>query len=371
MSSTRNKCSACTNTISNREYLVCSSCRKKYDLQCANVTSKAFHNNMNLDQKNNWICPECVCKQPKCDNTNTPIRMSKAESLIDTQNITQTSASGEGFINMRTRGQRKNSFNSEADSNDYVTKGCLRDILKEELSKSLNVTMGNMVSDQLKSIQHEISSFKESLNFFNAQFELLKTSLDERNVLVDELKNENNKLKSTVLDLGTRLHIVEQQLRENNIEINGIPENKGEILSNTLGQLAKTVGAPLDDSDILHVTRVAKYNKDSSRPRSVIAKLRSTRIRDTVLAAVSKYNKNNPENKLSSQHLGIAGRKSPVFVSEHLTPANKQLHAATRQKAKELGYRFVWIRNAKIFVRKHEFGQVLTIRNDDSLKALK
>lgn len=42
-----------------------------------------------------------------------------------------------------------------------------------------------------------------------------------------------------------------------------------------------------------------------------------------MMAAVSKFNKKDPEKKLCTQHLGTGGTVSPVYVSEHLTPVLK------------------------------------------------
>ncbi|CAH2056928.1 unnamed protein product, partial [Iphiclides podalirius] len=73
----------------------------------------------------------------------------------------------------------------------------------------------------------------------------------------------------------------------------------------------------------------------------VIAKFRSPRHRDAMLTA--KLNKSNPKEKLSTQHLGMAGPSKPVFVSEHLSPAIKSLHAAALLKAKKEHFKFVWL----------------------------
>lgn len=120
----------------------------------------------------------------------------------------------------------------------------------------------------------------------------------------------------------------------------------------------------------MHVTRVAKLDRDTGRPRTVIAKLRSPRHCDILLAAVQGYNKKNQEHKLSSHHLGLGGTKCPVYVAEHLTPANKSLHAEARRKAKESDYKFVWIRNGRIFARKNETSQALLIRSSESVKLI-
>lgn len=127
---------------------------------------------------------------------------------------------------------------------------------------------------------------------------------------------------------------------------------------------------PLTQVDIQHVTRVAKITNSSDRPRSVVAKLCSPRTRDFVLAAVSKFNRKNPQDRLNSHHLGIGGTKKPIFVSEHLTSVNNALYAATRLKAKEKQYKFVWVRNGSVFTRKNENCQALLIKNNETLNLL-
>ncbi|KAL4718051.1 hypothetical protein ACJJTC_018528 [Scirpophaga incertulas] len=79
-----------------------------------------------------------------------------------------------------------------------------------------------------------------------------------------------------------------------------------------------------------------------------------------------------PENKNEKlyntiQHLGD---KKPVYVSEHLTPESKSLHAASRLKAKQLNYKFVWVRDGKVFVRKTESSSFILIKDSLALDKL-
>ncbi|CAB3249352.1 unnamed protein product [Arctia plantaginis] len=135
-------------------------------------------------------------------------------------------------------------------------------------------------------------------------------------------------------------------------------------------QLSKVIESPLTCDDIQCVTRVAKLSPNNDRPRAIVAKLRTPRLRDTFLAAVSKFNKAHGDDKLSSQHLGIGGPRVPVFVAEHLTPTAKKLHAAARVKAKELNYRYVWSRYGRIYVRRNEESQALLIKTTASLNLM-
>lgn len=377
-------CSGCRNIILNREFLECALCKMKYDINCANISQSRFNSfyALDTDRKRSWKCPECCSKQPKVDNTNSPIQPGARRDLVEIGDFGNTGDPGNLSLHSENVTLRKRDLaksislvdcSSEETGNggDYITETKLRSILQQELAGALRSTIRQLVTAELKNMSGEIKELRESLTFFNKQYEDLKLALDERNALVDNLKRDNDKLNLAVGDLTHRLHLVEQNMRDSNIEINGIPEHRHENLSNVVEQLVKTVDAQVSAQEIVHVTRVSKLSKDSNRPRAVIVKLRTPRQRDAILASVSAFNKKNNKDKLSTQHLGLAGTVAPVFVSEHLSPTNKALHAATRIKAKECKYKFTWVRNGRIFVRKDEFSEALLIRNMDSVASIK
>lgn len=111
-------------------------------------------------------------------------------------------------------------------------------------------------------------------------------------------------------------------------------------------------------------------NNNKSRPRSVIVKLRSPRCRDEFYSAITRYNKSHTDDKLNTSLLGYGGSKEPVYVSEHLSPTYKSLHAAARLKAKEKSYKFVWVRYGKIFVCKSENSGSILIKDEQCLEKI-
>ncbi|XP_026322775.1 uncharacterized protein LOC113232312 [Hyposmocoma kahamanoa] len=361
-----NICSGCRQEISNGEYMACATCKGKYDLACLNISIKKF---LQLDrsQKKSWMCSECRSKLPKTDNSNTPVRLAHINDSAHNPTGVDQSINETSYITVRAKQQRSS---PAPDCANYITEDTLRSILHQEMSHILEKKIKDLVSNELICITQQMAGFNESMTFFNTQFEEMKNSLEEKNSQLIQLEKENTNLQATMRDLTSRMNLIEQNLRESNIEINGIPENRNENLPNIVLQLTKATGNPLTDTDILHAVRVAKFNKDDGRPRAAVVKLRSPRLRDAVLAGVANFNKKTPDNKLCSHHLGIGGSRSPVFVSEHLTPTSKQLHAATRKKAKEAGYKFVWVRNGRVFVRKDEQCQYLLIKNNDCLKLM-
>ncbi|KAH9634504.1 hypothetical protein HF086_016592 [Spodoptera exigua] len=56
----------------------------------------------------------------------------------------------------------------------------LRDIIKEELAAAVKSSFKDLLTDQLKNIQGEISAFKVSFGFFNEQFEEFKKRFEEK-----------------------------------------------------------------------------------------------------------------------------------------------------------------------------------------------
>ncbi|KAL4719615.1 hypothetical protein ACJJTC_012988 [Scirpophaga incertulas] len=151
-------------------------------------------------------------------------------------------------------------------------------------------------------------------------------------------------MSSAMRDLSTRLTLMEQHCRENNLEITGFR--------------------------FLSCTRVRKLDAASKRPRSIVVKLTNTRTRDSVLAAVYKFNRANPNEKLNAHLLGYGGDKSAVYISEHLCPYYKRLHAETRKLAREKGLKYVWIRNGRIFIRRNEESQAKQIKSLEDLRKL-
>lgn len=217
-------------------------------------------------------------------------------------------------------------------------------------------------------MKNMLSSFETSISLFNEEFEKMKmisTSIDSS---LESISKENETLRETVQDLKFRQ--MDQLSRANNIELQGVPENKPENLITIVKQASKIITCPINDSDIHYCSRVAKQNTNNSRPRSILVKFSSPRLRDTFLAATTTFNKKNSSDKFNTSHLGIGGDKKPIYIVEHLSPENKILHAATRKKSKELNYKFVWIRSGKIFVRKNEESNYIYIRNTDTLNKL-
>ncbi|XP_047530430.1 uncharacterized protein LOC125066409 [Vanessa atalanta] len=330
------------------------------------MSEKSF-THMESDKKKQWKCQKCGNKPPKADNI-TPIKSSQSSYEDNVCN------------NITTRKINSKSINSEIATEDLSlmlspsSTDKLMPLLRKEIQSAVAEAVQNAVSiyfsKEFDLIKNELTTLKElksTIEFISADYDKVKVDLKTCESRVIELSQDNKRLSDTIFDLSNRVALLEQHSRENNIEVNGVPENKTENLVSIVKQLASTVSAPLKDTDIVHCVRVKKMDETSNKPRSIIVKLTSTRARDEVLAAVSKFNKSNKENKLHSGHLGFGTKKTPIYVSEHLSPHSKYLYARTRQTAREKGIAYVWIRNGRIFIRKNDTSPAKQIRHIETL----
>ncbi|XP_022820402.1 uncharacterized protein LOC111352238 [Spodoptera litura] len=330
------------------KFLLCSTCGRSYHYFCISI--KEPPNNISA-----WKCPTCMSSAPKVGRSDsTPIR-----------NVSMN------------RGPKRQAIASpsppSSSSKENDIRCIIKEIIGEELSEMLvriNETIVGTISRELEPLRLEMQGMRDSMSFMNEKFEEIRKKQEISNERIMNLEAENAELKAAMGGMSERFVNLEQQSRSNNLEVQCVPENKNENVYKIITQLARVVKCEISDKDIPHCTRVAKSNSSSTRPRSIIVQLASPKLRDQLLAATIHFNKSNPQEKLNSSHLGYAGPKSPVYVAEHLSPTNRALHAATRIKAKEMNYKYVWVRNGRIFVRKNEGTEHIQIRNNSNLSRM-
>lgn len=350
----------CNSSQTSSELLTCKSCNKKYHFACV-ISSKTEYSDLSKEFKSSWFCPACNRPQAGKDNSNTPVRV--------LSNINKQEAN----MNVTIRNKQKSSTTPENDSND-LTLAEVRKVVREELMNLLDVFKSSIISQfefKLKEISDQLTEVTTSISFMEQQHEKIKTEMQNKIKSINQLEADNKILRTDLNVLNARLSQIEQQSRASNLEIQCLPEHRNENLITVVKQISNVIKFNLNESDIHLCTRIAKIEKTSTRPRSILVKFSCPRIRDEFLAATIKFNKNAVKNdKLNSSHAGLGGDHKPIYVVEHLSPNQKALHAAARLKAKSLNYRFVWVKRGQVFMRKNETSEYKFIRNLDSLNNL-
>lgn len=233
------------------------------------------------------------------------------------------------------------------------------------------------ISDQLaalsylpaavKELRDEVSEVKLSIDFNGKVVEDISkkiSTMENKLKLVDLLKSEVDSLKACIANIQDDMEQRDQWARRSNIELVGIPEKKGENLISIVSSIAKKIGFDIDPKiDIDFITRVAPKEVKKGQHKPIIIKMQARYRKDDFLASIRR------KRDLISSDIGCGG-DSRIYANDHLTSASKRLLHLTKEAAKLNHYRFVWVRNCRILVRKSEGSQIRAILKTEDLNKI-
>lgn len=238
--------------------------------------------------------------------------------------------------------------------------------LLQELVGKVNTVMSDLAA--LRSIQ---SGFTDSLNFFGAKIDDFTAQMEDVNKLskkVCDLQQEVADVREESLSLRTEVEALQQESRKNNIELCGIPEKKSENIVSIIKKLGTVVGTQIDDKDVVASHRVARFNKGpdaANYPKNIVIKFASLSKKNEFLGA-AKLGRNRG---LKACDVGFE-QETRVFVNEHLSPYYKVLHKRARDFCKRSGFKYCWIKEMKIFIKKEDNSRAFHIANEQVLSSL-
>ncbi|XP_063634839.1 uncharacterized protein LOC134805472 [Cydia splendana] len=300
---------------------------------------------MNLKK---WKCPSC--KQPK--KPTTPTSTEPKSPLIINERSDDNAANMPSIVSIDT------------------------EILLNRMNS--NFLQLSMDMQGLKtSVNERLDQLSASINGWATKFQELEETVANVRAEVAAVTEENTALRSQLKEIQQNIDEQEQKARQCNIEIQNLPAKPSENLIHVTLALGKVLNVPLTVESIKAVHRVAP-NIQSDRPKNIIVELCSRRLRDDVIAAARAR-----RGVTVGQLLGAAATPSgsgpadqqkaesrPIFINEHLTLKNKILYSKTRKAVAEKNYKFVWIKNAAILVKRDDSSAIIRIRKESDLTKL-
>lgn len=175
---------------------------------------------------------------------------------------------------------------------------------------------------------------------------------------IKSLEKENCRMSQENSEIKGRLDLLEQRSRLNNLEITGIPVMDKEDPRKLVTEVFKAYGinVPSEVIDVVH--RVPTRN--IKQPKPVIVALNGRYWKNKILESVKTNVKSRniiTVDQIFPEYKG----KDKIFVREHLTANNKFLLNECKKVAKDKNYKFVWVRDCKICVRKNEQAAIKVI----------
>lgn len=80
--------------------------------------------------------------------------------------------------------------------------------------------------------------------------------------------------------------------------------------------------------------------------------------------------KANKKERITTKDLGFDDKQfiEPIYIDQDLTKRKQDLHKKARLFKKEKQYKFLWVKDGNIYLRKNEESKPLMISHEDDLK---
>jgi hypothetical protein len=239
---------------------------------------------------------------------------------------------------------------------DHIEKSDLEEI------KSDIMNMFMELKSSIKELREQNNKLQESVDFVAAKYE-------EINTKIHQLEQEKVEDKKYIDHLEAKLEQLEKQGRITSVEIRNIPKQKTETkddLINTILKIGNVLKVPINQSEVRDVFRT--NGKTGSKP--IIVEFTTVIQKERILSSIKKFNREH-QDKLNTEHLSIAGPRSPVYLSENLTPRAKRLFFLARELASRQSFKYCWTSYGKIFIRKEEGAQLIRIESEADINSMK
>jgi hypothetical protein len=213
------------------------------------------------------------------------------------------------------------------------------------------------LAEDMKLLRSEFTEMRSSLAMFNAKV----TEFDKRLVNVEKALTRFNEIETRISVLEEDVKNKEQWARMNNVELKGVPEIKNENLYNVVANIGAKVSYTIDKTQINFITRVP--TRDSKQAKPIIVCFNNRYVKENFVAAARIANRESP---LVVSSVGFKGT-SRIYINDHLTAYNKNLLSKVKLKAKELGFQYIWVKHAKIHVRRGDGSPIIVIKVEKDL----
>lgn len=186
-------------------------------------------------------------------------------------------------------------------------------------------------------------------------------SLEDRIVVIEQSHLSDVKdLRVLNERLQNRLDVLEKKEIGCSLVLSGVPESPQEQLGCVFQQICQCLSVVVDIADIKEISRM-KSVVQSTRPRMIFVKLKSISQRNHIIAARRR------KQSLYANEVLDSLPKVPVFINEYVQPMTLQLLRETREFAKQRQYRYVWIMNGTVCVRKGDGAPVIKIFRSEEI----
>lgn len=224
------------------------------------------------------------------------------------------------------------------------------DTMTNKMIKCIEKKFNELTNQLMKTFNEQIKDLKKSVEFCCEKLDEYEEKNKNKEILIKQLQAENKEIK---------LHInkMEQNEKQNNIEIQGVPFKENENITNIFNNIIETLKCDKESIKVANIFRNKNKNPMTKNPPIVVS-LQNKGSKDVILAHKKKY------GILFAKNINYE-ENNTIYINEQLTQFNK--HLLYLAKSSRLGYKFIWAKNGKIFMRKNETSPIIQIRTSEDI----
>lgn len=339
-------CNACNDAIPvESESLLCSGpCGGRYHFICGGFSDTSFRR-LNQAKKSKWRCCSCLDLQI-APNLLTAPKTATVDPNI--RRTVPTPSQVSSVVPIPSQVSSVDPTPSQFSSIDPEILEFFKSHYKE-LKELINTSV-NEITTSLGYNTDLIQELKDAIKDLQTDNKNLRTKNQE-------LAAENKQIKSELKDLNFAVIELKQYSRRTNLEISLLPEGENENIMEVLTKIENISQTKIVEN-ITAAHRVPSYSAD--RAKSIVVQFKTKDFRDQQLKILKAC-------KLKASDISPRFPDTPVYVNEHLTPELKSLFRDARKAKVDKNFKFCWVRDGKIFLRKDESSRVLRVKNHDDL----
>ncbi|KAI8434317.1 hypothetical protein MSG28_012398 [Choristoneura fumiferana] len=223
------------------------------------------------------------------------------------------------------------------------------DRLKREFTDTTD-----FLNEELKSTQSDLNTLKKKIKDIESDNSRLNAEL--QTIKKHQICNSYDaETQNVISQLQSDLNDKDQLALLNDLEINGVPEHRGESTVHIVQALAMKIGVTLEDRDVVSSERVGPWRADGAatdtRPRSrpLVVRLARRTLRDELLQSARARRGLDSGNMTLPQH-----NPQPVYVNERLTKMNRIILWKARQAKISADWTYVWTKEGRIYAKRTE-----------------
>ncbi|KAH7937133.1 hypothetical protein HPB49_008027 [Dermacentor silvarum] len=217
----------------------------------------------------------------------------------------------------------------------------------------------NEKREGLPALIGKVNSMEQSVQFLSQKFDEFQEKVTKQDTEIKGLRKRVTELEerekvraSAECDLIRQVNDLEFRSRRLNLEVHGIPVVEGENLITSINEVA----------DKLKVPQLRKA--DGASVHRLLAK------QGKVPGIIIRFTKQETRDAWLKKKYTLTGDNPRIFFQENLTRHSRELLRATKEAARQKGYKFVWRVNGKVLVRKTEGAHAVHIKDKDDLEEL-